>query len=192
MTAVVGILNKQAIAIAADSAVTIGGSHGRKIFNQANKVFTLSKKHPVAVIIYNSATFMNTPWETIIKVYRNQLKDTSFGTLAEYQGDFIQFLRKKNFYTNDETQTNYLFDFVSSILQTLINDVSKNDTGANNLKDEILLKITEEINLRIQGWTSLNDFCVEFEDYDYQEFIEYSSIIFDNQLILKEYNFNSD
>ena len=32
MTAVVGILNKQAIAVAADSAVTISGSNGRKMY----------------------------------------------------------------------------------------------------------------------------------------------------------------
>ena len=73
MTAVVGILNKQAVAIAADSAVTISGSNGRKIFNQANKVFTLSKFHPVGIMIYNSASFMGTPWETIIKIYRKNL-----------------------------------------------------------------------------------------------------------------------
>jgi hypothetical protein len=73
MTAVVGILNKQAVAIAADSAVTISGANGRKIFNKANKVFTLSKYHPVGVMIYNSASFMETPWETVIKMYRRQL-----------------------------------------------------------------------------------------------------------------------
>lgn len=78
MTAVVGILNKQAVALAADSAVTIGGSNGRKIFNKANKVFTLSKQHPVGIMIYNSASFMATPWETIIKVYRKQLDKKSF------------------------------------------------------------------------------------------------------------------
>jgi hypothetical protein len=69
MTAVVGILNKQAVAIAADSAVTIEGNNGRKIFNKANKVFTLSKYHPVAIMIHNSASFMTTPWEVIIKIY---------------------------------------------------------------------------------------------------------------------------
>lgn len=46
MTAVVGILNKQAVAIAADSAVTIGG---KTILNKSNKVFTLSKYHPVGL-----------------------------------------------------------------------------------------------------------------------------------------------
>ena len=39
MTAVIGILNKNAVAIAADSAVTVTGSNGRKIYNTANKIF---------------------------------------------------------------------------------------------------------------------------------------------------------
>ena len=50
MTAVVGILNKQAVAIAADSAVTVNSPNGHRIFNQANKIFTLSKRHPVSVM----------------------------------------------------------------------------------------------------------------------------------------------
>ncbi|OMD50792.1 hypothetical protein BSK56_06415 [Paenibacillus borealis] len=41
MTAEIGVLNKQAIALAADSAVTIRGAHGQKIYNHANKLFML-------------------------------------------------------------------------------------------------------------------------------------------------------
>lgn len=41
-------MNKHAVAIAADSAVTMGDTH--KVINSANKIFTLSKFHPVAVI----------------------------------------------------------------------------------------------------------------------------------------------
>ena len=50
MSAIVAALNGHAAAIAADSAVTIGG---RKVFNSANKIFTLSKYAPVAIAIYN-------------------------------------------------------------------------------------------------------------------------------------------
>lgn len=88
-----GVLNKHAVAIAADSAVTIGNGKGVKIFNGANKIFSLSKYHPIAILIYNSASFMGIPWETIIKVYRKQLGDKSFRTVEEYQKDF---LRSKN------------------------------------------------------------------------------------------------
>ena len=59
MTAIVAVLNKHAVAVAADSAVTMGNTH--KVVNSANKIFTLSKYHPVAVMTYSSATFMGTP-----------------------------------------------------------------------------------------------------------------------------------
>lgn len=84
LTAVIGILNKNAVAIAADSAVTVSGNSGRKIYNTANKIFTLSKYHPVSVIVYNSANFITTPWEIIIKLYRNELKEKSFPSLQDY------------------------------------------------------------------------------------------------------------
>jgi len=50
MTAEVAILNSNAVAIAADSAVTIG--RGKKIYNSAIKVFSLSKVAPVGVMVY--------------------------------------------------------------------------------------------------------------------------------------------
>ena len=70
MTAIVGVLNKHAVAIAADSAVTIGGT---KIFNSANKIFALSKRAPVAIATYNNANLNNVPWEIVIKEYRKYL-----------------------------------------------------------------------------------------------------------------------
>ena len=43
MTAEIAIMNKEAIALAADSAVTLSvGEESRKIFTSANKIFTLS------------------------------------------------------------------------------------------------------------------------------------------------------
>jgi len=109
MTAVVGILNKHAVAIAADSAVTVGGFGGKKIFN---KVFTLSKVHPVGIMIYNSASFLSTPWEIIIKVYRKQLGDTSFPSLDDYRKDFLNFIRTKNYYTTPSTQLLFFQNFI--------------------------------------------------------------------------------
>lgn len=80
MTAEMAIMNKSAIALAADSAVT---SSGGKIYNSVNKLFTLSKYFPVGVMIYGSAEVNSVPWETIIKIYRKNLGDRSFGTLKD-------------------------------------------------------------------------------------------------------------
>ena len=61
MSAGVIIMNKNAIALAADSAVTIGNHLA--IHNSANKVFALSKVAPVGVITYANATFMDIPMQ---------------------------------------------------------------------------------------------------------------------------------
>jgi hypothetical protein len=94
MTAEIGILNKTAVALAADSAVTVQQPKGQKIYNSANKLFALSKYHPVGIMLFGSASFMGIPWETIIKVYRSELKNKSFRTLKEYADDFIGFVER--------------------------------------------------------------------------------------------------
>jgi hypothetical protein len=108
MTAVVGILNKHGIAIAADSAVTVSGTMGRKIYNYANKIFALSKHHPVGIAVYNNAQFMGIPWEVVVKEYRRQLGTKAFESLADYQTDFFRWL-KANGYFLGEKANDYVF-----------------------------------------------------------------------------------
>lgn len=183
MTAVVGILNKHAVAIAADSAVTIGGNGGKKIFNKANKVFTLSKQHPVGIMIYNSASFMTTPWETIIKVYRKQLGNTSFPTLKDYEQNFITFLRAKNFYTDIGMQTACLENFALDIINSVINEIALQNNGlienpSAQSRAKLLVILESQIDNLVSVWGAKTDFCPEFENYTFEEFKAYSEEIF--------------
>ena len=88
MTAIVGVLNRRGVAFAADSAATHTSKSGQKITNDTNKIFALSKYNPVGIAIYNNLDFMGIPWETIIKMYRDNLNDTKFDTLQEYVSSF--------------------------------------------------------------------------------------------------------
>lgn len=65
MSAGVCIMNKNAIALAADSAVTIGNH--KTIFNSANKLFALSDKAPIGAIIYSNVEMQYIPMEIILK-----------------------------------------------------------------------------------------------------------------------------
>lgn len=98
MTAEVAILNKTAVALATDSAVTITSNDGqkrtRKIYVDANKLFELVKSRPIGVMIYDSAEFSGIPWENIIKYYRQCRGDVRFDRLEEYARDLITFLSK--------------------------------------------------------------------------------------------------
>ena len=81
MSAGICIMNKQAIALAADSAVTVG-DHAA-IHNSANKLFSLSRVAPVGLIIYANASLMSVPVEIIVKEYKKQLADRSFQKLED-------------------------------------------------------------------------------------------------------------
>lgn len=82
MTSEIAVMNKEGVALAADSAVTFTGEAGQKIFPSANKIFTLSKYQPVGVMFYGNADFMGIPWETIIKIFRKRLGAASFQSVT--------------------------------------------------------------------------------------------------------------
>lgn len=92
MTAEIAVMNKMAIALAADSAVTISERNQHKVYDTVNKLFALSKHHPVAAMVYGRADFMEVPWETVIKLYRSALGARCFATLEEHANDFLEFL----------------------------------------------------------------------------------------------------
>ena len=92
MTSEVVLMNRQAVAMAADRAVTISGDRYLKTYNSADKLFQLVENQPVAVMIYNNAEIMSTPWETVISLYREQSRGRSLDTVAAYADDFMEFL----------------------------------------------------------------------------------------------------
>jgi hypothetical protein len=109
MTAEVVILNKNGIALAADSAVSIGT---KKVYNSANKLFALSRVQPVGIMIYGSAEYMAVPWEALIKSFRKKiLKDKTFKNLKDYASAFIEFLTKSPLIPK-ENETAYVSTFL--------------------------------------------------------------------------------
>src|SRR5688572_7648090 len=120
MTAVVGILNKSAAAIAADSAVTVTGPRGSKIFNRANKIFRISKTQPIGVMIYNQGEFMGTPWDTILKIYRSQRINKDFDRVIDCRNDFLAFLKSKDFFVDRQQQKIMLNVYARQLLDEII------------------------------------------------------------------------
>ncbi len=105
MTALVAVLNPQGVALAADSAATLEGPNTSKVYNTANKLFALSKHHPVGIMIYSSIDVMGLPAETAIKVYRERLGASQHPTIEAYAADFRSFLEcNKELFPEDARQ----------------------------------------------------------------------------------------
>lgn len=89
MTAEIAIINRAGIALAADSAITIGNE---KVWKSSNKLFHLSDCCDVAVMIYGNGMHLGFPWETLIKEFRKTLAGKVFDELQVYIDHFLNFL----------------------------------------------------------------------------------------------------
>lgn len=116
MTTEVAVLNRSAVALAADSAVSVESlSHGRmttKVFNTANKLFTLSKVAPTGVMICNTMTIGGVPWESVIKEYRKHIGHKRFKRLEDYCNDFFAYLTNNRVLFSEKDQLEIVFSLV--------------------------------------------------------------------------------
>ncbi len=113
MTAEVAVLNCSGVALAADSAVTVGS---QKIYNSAVKLFALSKVAPVAIMVYGNAALSRVPWEVVIKEYRKTLGGKTFPKLEGYSTDFVRFIVGSKIFFDEASEQVWIRERVQSCL----------------------------------------------------------------------------
>jgi len=114
MTAEIAIMNKEAVALAADSAVTLQVAGLQKVSTSANKIFKLSMKCPVGIMFHGNALFMGLPWETLIKAYRASRDGKKFDSIEEYGKDFINYLISNDIEFDEAVEELYIRSFAGS------------------------------------------------------------------------------
>lgn len=123
MTAEIAILNRSAIAFAADSAVTISVGSKEKVYDTAEKLFELSRRQPLALMIYNNVEFVGVPLDVLIRKFRVEVADeTDFASVRDVGNSFVNYL--KDFPHDDHEENVYFvnllrpkFDRVNRMLQ---------------------------------------------------------------------------
>lgn len=146
MSAGICIMNKTAIALAADSAVTVG--QHLAIHNSANKLFALSKVAPVGAIIYSNAEMMGIPIEILLKQYKKDLGQKTFDSLEEYVQNFISYmLQNKQLFHFSENEHLYIQNVYIDLLNGLNGDYSQFITRKIN---EVNRELTPEELVAVQ------------------------------------------
>jgi hypothetical protein len=91
MTAEIAILNKSAVALAADSAVTLqSGSREEKTYDSADKLFELCRHNPIGVMVYNGLSFAEIPLQSLIKRFRTECM--RFEKVEDAASEFLRYL----------------------------------------------------------------------------------------------------
>jgi hypothetical protein len=174
-------MNKEAIALAADSAVTMTTGSIPKIFPSANKIFTLSKYHPVGIMIYGAASFMGVPWETIIKIYRSKLCRTSFPGLEGYAKDFMNFIDNENKIFPESMQESFMREWLASyfiyINNKILGEVESRikEVGQLNKRDTNQI-ITEVFEQQRSIWEKAEMIPDIPDDFEKEVLNKYSSV----------------
>ncbi len=169
MTAEVGILNRNAVVLAADSTSTLTVA-GKSKFISVNKLFALSKH--VGIMVYNNAYFTNIPWELVIKVYTLFIKSISFDTLQEYCDSFLKFLiSEPRIY-----DPNYENKLVESVLEYCLKEVGIQIKS----RQEPEMSVEKQIEEKLTYFSNLK-FSDGFDEKFLKSFVE------KHQLHLKAY-----
>ncbi len=193
MTAVVGILNKRGIAIAADSAVTINNDGKVKIENSANKMLRMSDVSPISIMIVGSAAFLCTPWDIIVRRYRQKRGNTSFPTVQACIDDFFSYMTTEKMFFPEGIQKNYLSNKLGSFWDAVIcqvPDMNINEKGVVTNKKQILHAFQKRIESGIKCFQESIPIPM-FKDYTINQFKKYLGSMVDDLFALKTVDLDS-
>ena len=109
-------MNRTAVALAADSAVTIGKE---RVWKHSNKLFSLSSGNDIGIMIYNAGDHCGVPWGIIIKRFRKHVGSAVFITLEDCVKEFCNFLKNFELPKADLADLNLYTIFITSVQECL-------------------------------------------------------------------------
>lgn len=186
MTAVVGLLNKRGVAIAADSAVTrTRGRKGTKCTKNGSKMLRLSNAVPVSVMLTGNGDYIRNPWDVIVRRYRQQRGDIKHATVEACMHDFFAYIAETDIFWNEMLVTR---GWIHDNLEWIFNTVDKNlDWEVQRKKDDgTYVSPKGRINAFIKelrtGQRIFRKYgkCPQFEVYTTEQFYEYAKPVIED------------
>jgi len=92
MTSEIAVMNQRAVALAADSAVTLIDGGTVVVRNDQRKLFNLMDGQPVGLMFFGVADVMGHPWEHLIEHYQKKVRPRGFAHLNDYAASFTGML----------------------------------------------------------------------------------------------------
>lgn len=165
MTSEVVVMNRLGIALASDSAASVDIAGRTKIYS-ANKLFMLSSRHPVGVMVYNNSSLLGVPWETILKMFRVHLGARSFASLEKYTSELLSFLSGNQHLFPPHIQKRYFLLLVKKFYESINDQVIKRVINYSREVDgevpvnqlEMLGNVIDELVIE---WREKEDICQE-------------------------------
>lgn len=162
--------NKKGIVVATDNTLIL--KNGAKIKNVQQKLFSISERHPIAIMSLGNTFFVNAPLETIIKQFAATINDTFYNQATDYVDHFISFIEEIDMIDMKEEieEENYIISFINKIIEGLHrNLIAVKSTHVGQLEkathmEEMEYYLQKELNRLVQK-AYLDSFTAD----DYEE-----------------------
>jgi hypothetical protein len=89
MTSEIAVMNQRAIALAADSAVTLSDGRTVIVRNDQRKLFNLVEGQPVGVMFFGVADLMGHPWEVLLEHFQKKVRAGRQSKTRDYAAKFV-------------------------------------------------------------------------------------------------------
>lgn len=195
MTAVIGMMNKKGVALAADSAVTRTRGLDRKVTKNGNKMVRVSDVVPVSVMITGNAAFLYNPWDIVVRKYRMDRGMISHASVEAVMKDIMYYISHNDSFWNPDREQEVLMDLVESFMNRLMRNIDFDSRQTDNKgkikRPKVFIKETlKSLRSARKFFESTNDGP---EKYDYGKFISLITPIIDEYLANpEEYPFDSE
>lgn len=184
MTAVIGMLNKKGVAIAADSAVTRTRGGDQKVTKNGNKMIRVSDVVPVSVMITGNAMFIDNPWDIIVRKYRKERGALLHPSVEATMRDLLSYISNKDSLwntANEEIQLKRMVEsFMDKLKWNIDFEAKKTDDKGKIKRPKLFVKETlKSLKSAQKFYESKNEGA---EKYDFEKFKSLISPIVDNYL----------
>jgi hypothetical protein len=125
VTSEVALLNRSAVALAADSASTVTywnpdtRQNEQRYFKRVNKIFNVVSGKPVGMMTYAAGSLQGMPWEVITKAYRDDRIGFTSETLPDYAADVFEYIAGNRHIFSEASQLQHLLSLVSESVTAL-------------------------------------------------------------------------
>jgi hypothetical protein len=126
MTSEIAVMNQRAVALAADSAVTLIDGGVVVVRNDQRKLFKLANGLPIGLMFFGVADMMGHPWEHLIEHFQKKAKPGPLPHVGDYAAKFAGMLDNlEEFFPRDRQKDDYkrllasVFRYVFQLAQYL-------------------------------------------------------------------------
>src|ERR1700744_3856166 len=108
MTSEIAVMNQRAVALAADSAVTLIDGGTVVVRNDQRKLYNLVGGQPVGIMFFGVADMMGHPWEHLIEHYQKVSKTGALPQVRGYATSFTAMLDNlEEFFPKERQRDDY-------------------------------------------------------------------------------------